>query len=489
MSDPDEAEAAAPKKARVRGQSGIFLTRDQIVVTTLGRGQPESLSLPIDDGDIATPLARLLSDGTVGANATIGIDPRWLYVLVEQSTPTRDGPSASDVLSKHLGEPNGFAAGRSTLKIGGTPSTRTVGCPRHVADQLQLGLQAAERRGVQLVPTPDLVFRAARRLKKAPRRWVNHVRILPGDPDGIVLLVHRDEVVTWRLIEFRPGEDPWEIETAVLGLLSHAAEDLSITDISGAILHAGPDAADGTIDTGMADHLGSALCCPVVIAPAMVHDAGLSAELLARAAKSSGHGTDLLKDMHPERSMAASFPYATAASLLVTLAAEFFYLNGEVSQLETNVSALEVEVVEATTAADIQPAELADQRDRMVYESRTAHAYLVNRVPWWSILHALPGILSKDTRLELLEAHDEVVYPTDDGSSRRNTRSLLLSAEAILAPNETTPPEAARIAEALQREPFEAHFPKVGGSDIQLVEGSKGRRLAKITLLALPSRE
>ena len=486
-------EPKPPRKRKPRGATGLFVTEHEVVATTLGgTATPDAVSVPIVDGDVGAALDTLREDELLGAKIAVGIDPRWLYVLTTSGAVPRDGPSASDALSRHLGDADGLCAGRSTLRIGSAVHTRTVGCPRPLAEAIYDAVHP-EQDGprLRLAPTPDLVLRTALGKKRTPRRWVHHLRILPGDPDGLVLLVHRGQVVAWRLFEFKLGSDPWGIETAILGLLGHAAEDIGITDVRGGLLHVGADAAGSSAHAELAKHLGEALRCPIEVAPEVLHDAALCSATLARAAKSGWRGTDLFEDMHPDKGLAASFPYFSAAGLLIAAGGSFHFLDAEATRLEEAVARIDVEVAQAADEADIALAELVDEHERMVHEARTAYAFLVNRVPWSQALRILPEMLSENTRLEVVEGHDEVEYPAgEDGAVRRNGRSMLINCEVPMRLGEQTSPEAGNIANAVRlREPYASLLSRVDKSDIQTLPSSGGQRLAKISLKILPEGE
>jgi hypothetical protein len=455
-----------------------------LVVTPLGARRVGGAEERVEEDDLPGALLRLREGGHLRGRVVCGIDARRSYTTTRKLSPDEAERRPAELLEGLLGlEERTLVAGSEPVKLPAGVHAALASCPRAPAAVLLEGLGAA-RRPPRLAPMTWVLHQRACKLKGRPRKWRTDVRILPGKESGLAILSHGSTPVASRHFDIEEGSNAaGPIALAVLGLLTHAREELALAGVDGVLFHAGEEGKEA------AEACEAATGLKTVVAPLLGTDAEAGSLALAYAGVRPKQGAlDLFQELLPPPTLMHRLPLRSAAALGVAGLVLGWMLGSEASDLESEASKLEKQAAGNLKRAHVQLADLKKVHENLRTEVQIAQSFITNRLRWGDFLRELPTVLPPAMVVVDFDGRDTVRYPSKKKSADINTkgRQLIISGEVPLDEADSSPPEVAVLTEAIKQSPvFQAALPRITGANVRLLPAVKGL-FARITVLCLP---
>ncbi|GJM22062.1 MAG: hypothetical protein DHS20C15_19770 [Planctomycetota bacterium] len=469
----DDRTMAKRTTSRMKGATGIFLGEDSLVVTTLRRRSVrsrklESFELAFGPEGPAAALRQLADEGRLAHEVVCGLDPRRIFSITRKLGADEQEREPSELLNRQLTSfEGGVVAAMQAVKLPSGTHHHMVAVQRSTAVELHEVL--AERGGgsQRFVPVPVALMHLARRSQRQPRRWHTALRLMPGDEHGVIALCHDDTALAWQLYD---SGDRESLLIAVLGLRSHAQDELGMTKLDGMILHAGDDNA------ALAESLAKRFEIPCLTAPEVRIDAHTMSHALALSGlRPQWEDLDLFSDLRPHGGFRHNFPSRVVPALLLLIAGLSTYLWMEVDTLEIAVAKVNAQIERDAARAGAQVADLTGLHDKRERELNVIHAFVVRRVFWEDYLRELPKVVPNTLNLQRLDGRDAVILKKKSASAVAKLKLFSVTGDVALNARETQPREIAQLTQALQSsELFQSNFPVVEGSNVRLQSGKSG---------------
>jgi hypothetical protein len=341
------------------------------------------------------------------------------------------------------------------------------------------------RRSVRLAPVTWVLQQRASRLKARPRKWRTEVRILPGSHSGLAILSHGGFPVASRLFDLADGDGAGPLALAVLGLATHAHEELGLPAVDGVLFHGGDEGKE------RAEACEDATGLKTVVAPLLDIGAESASLALAHAGARPRPGAlDLFQELLPPPALIHRLPLRAASVLMLAAAVLGWLLSSEASDLEREAFKLEKQAAGNLKRAHVQLADLKKVHEKLKTEVQIAQSFITNRLRWGDLMRELPSVLPPNMIVVDFDGRDQVRYPSKKkkAPAELNTkgRQLILSGEVPLDAADSSPPEVALLTDAIASSAtFQGVLPRITGANVRLLPAVKGL-FARITLLCLP---
>lgn len=472
--------------SRTKGSTGIFLGEDRLVVTTLRRRSVrarklESFEHPVGPDGLAAALRELAEAGRLASEVVCGLDSRRIFSVTRLLDEEQRGREPSDLLSQQLTSfEGGVVAAMQPVKLPSGTHHHLVAVPRNVAVSLHDALSERSRASQRFVPTPVALMHLARRGLRNPRRWRASLRVLSGDEHGVVVLCHDDTAIAWRLYD---PADRESLHVALLGLRSHAQDELGLARLDGLLLHLG-DASQP-----LADELAARFELPHRLGPELRVDASSMSHALALSGlRPQWEDLDLFSDLRPHGGFRHNFPSRVVPALLLLIAGLSSYLWFELDEARTAVARVKAQIQRAAGRAGADTKGLKALHERRAKEMRVAEAFVVKRVFWEDYLRELPEVVPDTMVMRRFAGRDVVVLKDKAADVLLKLKNVAIAGDVLLQADEQRPDEVEQLTDALRTsELFQRDFPRVKGSDVRLQSGARGAQ-ASIAVTCEPSR-
>ncbi len=485
--------------------TGVLLAPDRIltatvVVTPLGVRPSASAEEAIVDGDLGAALAQLRSAGHLRGRLVFGVDARRSYAITRKLSTEDAEQKPAELLASHLGlVHDALVAGIEQVKLPSGLHAALAAAPRDVASTV---LEALGKKpgNVRLYPLTWALYQFASRLTGRPRKWRTEVRVLRDAEGGVAILAHGGFPIASRLFDMLDSRDVSSVGLAVLGLLTHAREELGLRSVDGVMLH-----MDGT-EEGLVDICEAFTGLKTVMAKSVGCDEPASALALAHAgARMKQDAVDLFVALRPPPGVLHRLPLRSAAVLGVAGIVLGWMLTDAAAGIESEALKLEKQTAGNLKRAHVQLTDLRKVHVKLKTEVQIAQSFLTNRLRWSDILRELPSVLPPTVTLVDFDGRDQVQYPStkkkkkegaankakDDGSGgaaqlSTKGRQLTIACEVGLSAADSSPPEVESLVASIKASPvFQAVLPRITGANVRLLPAVKGLS-ARITVYCMP---
>ena len=483
--------------------TGVLLGPDRIVASTvvmtpLGVRLAGTAEQPVTGGDVGAAVAALRAAGNMRGRTVFGVDMRRSYATTRILTEDELSQDPAGLLASDLGlASDSLVAASEPIKLGAAPHAALAAAPRAVAAGVLAGL-GAKPGNVRLYPLTWALLQLAARRSKRPRKWRSAVHILRDADGGIAILAHGGFPIASRLIDMAEDRDTTSISLAVLGLITHAHEELGLRSVDGVVLHLEDP------DKDLAVMCEAATGLKTVIAPAVSCDAAGSALALAHAGvRMKADAVDLFAALRPQPGIMHRLPIRSGVTLLAAAGVLAWLLTDASASIEGEALKLEKQTAANLKRAHVQLADLKKVHDKLKLEVLTAETFINNRLRWSEILRELPSVLPPTMTLVDFDGRDKIHYPAgtkkkkkkkssssasadDGGVESTKGRQLAISGEVELRNADSSPPEVEQFTAALNASPvFQAGLPRIAGANVHLLPAVKGV-FARITIYCMP---
>jgi hypothetical protein len=482
--------------------TGVLLGPDRVVaatlvVTPIGLRPAGTAEEPVVDGEVGLAVQQLRSAGHLRGRIVFGVDARRSYAITRKPTDEEQGRNPAELLADHLGlEIDALVTISESVKLPSGMHTALAAAPRAVAaDVLQaLGPKPGN---VRLYPLIWALYQRAVRSGGHQRKWRTEVRILRDPDGGVAILSHGGFPVASRLIDMLDDRDVGSVSLAVLGLLTHAHEELGLRAVDGVILHM--DDPDKDLAQTFEDVTG----LKTVIAPAVSCDPASCALALAQAgARLKADAVDFFAVLRPPPGVMRRLPLKSAAVLGIAAGVLAWMLTDATATEDKESIKLEKQITANLKRAHVQPTDLKKVHEKLKNEVLIAETFINNRVRWSEILRELPGVMPPTMSLVDFDGRDKIHYPAgkkkkkkkgssgggeeEGGVESTKGRQLTISGEVELKNKDSSPPEVQELSRAVAASPvFQAVLPRITGANVHLLPAVKGV-FARVSLYCMP---
>jgi len=472
-------------KLLVKHATGVYVGEAKITVAVVagapwGPRDVETFELRSGRSGALDTLQELAADARLAGLIGMGFDPRREFSLALRTKSGDEIASPSDLVTARLGKlDGGVVAAQTTLRGPRSRWVTVTALPKKIATQAFDTLASSGREAV-LLPVALALHRVARRAHRAPRRWRNTIRIIPGSGRGLAILEVGSHAVAWRLFPASNDDPIGTIAGAALMLATQASQELGIDQIDGVLFHCGAQHAK------VAQQCEHAVGRPVLAVEAMRLDDPTIAKALAIGALAHHRGgVDLFHELLPEPGFKQNFPGAAVAMIgAVTLSAAGV-LHVEAMRCSDTAARLEQKARGDSSGRSPKRRELEATRDRLKSEAERAHAFIVERTQWAPLLQEVPGLLPPTLTLTEFDGRSQLKGFGEDRPGTGGKRAII-QGEVPFTGDSSSPPEVGVLTSRIVASPaFKKTFPDVTGAKVRLKPGS-GQDLAKILVLCMP---
>jgi len=485
--------------------TGVLLAPDRIitstvVVTPLGVRPAGTAEEPIAGGELGAALQQLRTAGHLRGRLVFGVDARRSYAITCKLSAEEAEQKPAELLASRLGLlHDALVAGIEEVKLPSGMHACMAAVPRDVTSAVLESL-GKKPGSVRMYPLTWALYQFAARLAGRPRKWRTEVRVLRDADGGVAILAHGGFPVASRLFDMLDDRDVSSVGLAVLGLLTHAREELGLRSVDGVMLHM-EDPEEGLVETCEA-FTG----LKTVMAKSAGCDAPSSALALAHAgARMKQDAVDLFAALRPPPGVLHRLPVRSAAVLGIAGVVLGWLLTDAAAGIESEALKLEKQTAGNLKHAHVQLADLRKVHVKLKTEVQIAQSFITNRLRWSDILRELPGVLPPTVTLIDFDGRDQVQYPStkkkkkegaankeqDDGGGGEaqlstKGRQLTIACEVELSAADSSPPEVEQLVASIQASPvFQAVLPRITGANVRLLPAVKGLS-ARITVYCMP---
>jgi len=402
----------ADKKPKLTGPKacGVLVGQRSIVLYS-GKlqdalsGVATGTEYPIEDGKLAPALKQLLDRGEIGKNVAIGLDPTLDFLSTARADDGNQIQAQGQLGDRLAGRlPGGVAsrenkAGSVKIKL-----KSLLFFPRRIGMSVLEGLRELGRARAHLLSTTHVLYAAALKSRRTPRKWKVEIRVLVSEPESVALLVYRGVPVARQAVPTTGEGVASAIASVLQRLVTVASSELNLGELSGIIVHSRDDWMP------LVQQGAQTLNAPVIQAPAIPCTRPAMAAMLCHAAR-RGRKSPLelgsVLDLEGER---PSFPIKQFVPAAAALLGGAYYLWSAGSTVLAEAKEMEAKIEAIKLEREIQMEDIVDLRDAMGIEVGAAEAFLMKRVYWGEILGEISDIVPEAGWIEAIDGFYPFVY-------------------------------------------------------------------------------